>query len=212
MWKRSRYFFLPLAFFLIIGGIWHFIFSPGGHRGPEIVIETEEAPSLPVEFINEHVSLTIETDHVTATGRYRFRCNSSLAERFPILFPFPVDDGHAYPERITASQPDSAYIPFTEDRRAGAIRFTANLLTYPEFTVSYTQRITVPEARYILVTTAAWGKPLEQAVFTASLPDSLQPNEFSYPPDAVRKDNCRRIYTFERKNFMPVRDFIVSWK
>jgi hypothetical protein len=212
MKHKSTGFFLALAFLLIAAGLWLNRSSIIHHLRPTDGEAGKNVSALPVEFVRERIAIDIEPEWVTVTGKYEFRCHDRLGEQFRILYPFPVDEHHGFPEEITVSQPGGAAISCIGDRKANAVRFAVNLLAKPEFTVVYRQRITAPAARYILTTTAAWQKPLERAVFIVSLPESLQPVSFSYEPDRVRRVNKRKIFEIERRNFLPDRDLSIVWK
>jgi hypothetical protein len=165
----------------------------------------------PVDFIRERVALEVFGDSVTVAGTYWFRVNDSSVQRLPILYPFPVDETAEYPSHIELVNSDGKPIEFRDSRESSSIRLVMDLNAPPEFTVTYTQHLARPEARYILTTTAAWQKPLEHAEFIVSLPERYTMTSLSYDYDTNKLENGRRIYTFSRDNFMPDHDITVQW-
>jgi len=165
----------------------------------------------PVDFIRERVMLEVNGDSVTVTGTYWFSVNDNTVKRLPIMYPFPVDETAEYPSHVELVGANGEPMEFRESRESSSIRFAMDLAYPPEFTVTYTQHITKPEARYILTTTSAWQKPLEHAEFIVSLPERYNMVSLSYDYTTNKLENGRRIYSFSRDNFMPDHDITVSW-
>lgn len=164
----------------------------------------------PVDFIRERIAIDVYGDSVSVTGTYWFRVNTDSTGRFPIRYPFPVDEQHGYPSRVQVTGADGEPISCTHDTTLSSVHFPLDLGN-PSFTVSYTQHISATNTRYILTTTAAWEQPLEYAEFTISIPEDYQLLSLSYEYDDMQSQNGRRIFSFAREQFMPVRDLVVSW-
>lgn len=178
--------------------------------GIAAMVDSKPAPA-PVEFIGEHVTIDVFRDSIAVTGIYRFRVNDNELKKIPILYPFPVDEHHEYPRHIEVRDGAGNQVTFMGNGASPAIHFLCELSEEPTFTVSYSQHITGPLARYILTTTATWGKPLQRAEFTVAMPEEFQSLSFSYEPDSEEIIHGRRTFSLVRQGFMPDRDMIITW-
>ncbi len=170
--------------------------------------------SGPVRFVSEEIDLRVTGGRVTVTGRYHLHSDLPETRAIPLAYPFPVNAGADFPDTIRVYQGKGRIpVPFEEDRNGAAVFFRIEAGRNFEFTAVYSQKLGAGEATYILTTTKAWGAPLRSARFTVTLPDSLVPVFWSYPPDRTeRKAEGVTMYSIHRTDFLPDRDLTLRWK
>lgn len=167
-----------------------------------------------ISFVSEHIDMAVEPGRQIITGYYTFRRTGNSPQRFTVSYPFPVNDDMHFPDNISVCRvSDNTRVNvnkhFDHDSVSFEVPFDkANTVTVA---VRYIQRLSAHEARYILTTTAAWGKPLEHAEFVISIPDTLNHVALSYTPDLTIIDEGRIIYSMKRSQFMPEKDLVVRW-
>jgi hypothetical protein len=167
-------------------------------------------PRQSILFQKERVIISITTGRVLIQGEYTFANMSSLPRSVRLFYPFPVDSLHPFPPNISVSSGDKR-IPF---RTAGdGIYFAVKLLAQSSanIDISYEQRCLIPNACYILKSTAYWQTPLEEADFEIRIPTGIELKSMSYAADEVLKNGDTLVCSFTRKNFMPVRDLCLEW-
>jgi hypothetical protein len=185
-----------------------------------IISDFDDAPPedrKPVEFYRERIEMTIDNGWVTVYGAYYFRCNLDIAVSMPIIYPFPVDDHHCFPDSIAVSfaDGDSAVdIEFIQREQADCINLILPLNPGRNniMEVFYRQKLTDKTARYILTTTAHWGQPFEIGEYFISIPAEFDGVNVNYDSFIESRDGDERIFSLLKKRFMPDKDLIVNWK
>jgi hypothetical protein len=175
-----------------------------------------EPLGIGVDFVYEKIILEIEPPELTVTGLYRFQNRFPFGITLPMLYPFPVDEYQDFPHKISAkSITAGGRQPLEFDWRPNdnAIRLnvTAGGESSAEMEVAYSQRLKGNQARYILTTTKAWGKPLKSADYELILPEHLEIRSISFPFDRAENIAGKRVYFLYKENFMPEMDLIVEW-
>lgn len=168
--------------------------------------QTREA----ILFQKERIIVSVMTDRVLIRGEYTFVNMSSVSRSPRVFYPFPVDSLHPFPPNISVTSGDKR-IPFKTAENG--IYFTIKLLaeSAANLNVSYEQPCLVPNACYILKSTAYWQTPLEEADFEIRIPPGIELKNMSYAADKVVKNQDTLVCAFTRKNFMPVRDLCFEW-
>jgi hypothetical protein len=77
--------------------------------------------------------------------------------------------------------------------------------------IAYRQRLYGNTARYVLMSTHSWGKPLEYAKYTLIIPSGLKVENLSLPSPAVHLVKGKSHYRWEYLNFLPQADFSVQF-
>jgi hypothetical protein len=171
----------------------------------------------PVDFFKEDITLAINDGFAEISGAYYFRNNTERDGRIPIAFPFYVDSLSLYPDEIEAfmiDENDTTCLDYRDSEKQMGIMIGIPLIP-GQITIwylNYRQRILAPKARYILTSTAAWGKPLEEATYCFVVPSSFE-NIRAWPePDTVIEEGARREYLARRTDFMPTQNMEIEWK
>src|SRR3989339_150088 len=77
--------------------------------------------------------------------------------------------------------------------------------------VSYRQKLTSEEMKYILTSTQSWKQPLEKAEYKILLTKKFELTNLSLKPDKKDSNSTYNIYYITKENFMPETDLIVKW-
>lgn len=162
-----------------------------------------------VDFIREHVSVSVSADSIVVDGTYLLRNPVPRNRIQPLSYPFPVDSTHLFPDSISVTYRQKP-VEFTvqEDRITFSLEIPAG--ERAGFRVVYRQACLDNSACYILTSTSIWGKPLQSADFVISLTGEIVLDWISYE---VEKDKKRvQTYTFGRDDFSPDRDLCLRWR
>jgi hypothetical protein len=104
--------------------------------------------------------------------------------------------------------------PMTFEQTDSSIRFAIEVSPDDTLCINtvYKQRIQSDTLRYILTSTGRWGEPLKRAVYRFEAPGFKGTPQFSYPPDREITKGTRRIWIWEKTDFMPDQDFMIILK
>ncbi len=171
--------------------------------------------SQPFQFYHEKLDFSISQNEFKLDGLYMFRNTSDDTVRSFLLYPFPQTPGLG---EVTMVDVNPVYPQFEEKALAGfnqkAARF--RVLIYPHDTavvrVIYKQTAPNKKAEYILTSTQAWNRPLEQADFTLTIPFDTIIDSLSYDADSLLFSKGKVIYKWNLTDFMPEHNFFVSYK
>ncbi len=170
----------------------------------------------PVDFFKEDITLAVSDSSARISGIYYFRHNTEHDTRMPVVFPFYVDSLNPYPDSIAAymvNGADTIRLDFRNQRERGAIWLAIPLFSnnVTVWHLDYRQKIRDTRAVYILTSTAAWGKPLEDATYKFIVPLSFADVRTWPEADTVLAEGNFREYLAHRTNFMPGQNMEVKW-
>jgi hypothetical protein len=171
----------------------------------------------PVDFFKEEITLAVSDSFASVSGRYYFRNNTGRGGTMPVLFPFYVDTLSLFPDTIGAfviNGTDTTNLEFrnSEAQNAIIISIPLNPNETTEWHLDYRQKISGSKATYILTSTAAWGKPLEEATYQFIVPDSFKDISAWPEADTVIEEGNKCVYRAQRINFMPTRNMELEWE
>lgn len=184
------------------------------------------APRGPVSFDSEIVRLFVEPDTLEVEGIYLLLCDPRRVDQVTLFYPYPDRAylGEARTLLLEARPPGGQWrelrfgeYPGRRSLPSGDIRGGARwwvpltLGDSLEVRTVYRQALLDSCATYIVRTTSAWGRPLENARFEIHLPESYAPMEFSFPFRLVHAPEGT-YYLYEASNFMPTSDIDVCWQ
>jgi len=165
-------------------------------------------------FFKEEIIFEIDPVFFTVNGDYYFKNNSDQTI-FPLIS-YPVrSNGIRKPfDTIMVydnSDPSTALKLIIIDTVA---RFTIKLLPFSEkmIKVIYKQKHNGTDARYILLTTRSWNKPINEARYSVVVRRNIEINQFSISPDKSVDFGDTTVYYWRRKNFMPDKDFEMHFR
>lgn len=171
--------------------------------------------SQKLSFYKEDLKFQLDTNSFTVDGLYYFSNSDSVKISQFIFYPFPVDE--TFGTIDTALVYDSTLkkkIEFSRIKDNKGISFPLSIEGYGfrKIRIYYRQELKENKAEYILKTTQNWGKPLETADYTLTIPDKIKIDSISYPADKIIQINASLIYYWSKKNFLPQKDFLIYFK
>lgn len=179
--------------------------------------------SSQVEFFKEDVTMTVTDSTSAVSGVYYFRNNTEKDRPFTVMFPFYVDDAISFPHEIrayTIDEGDTLAIGTEVLDSLNSVRMSIPMKP-KEVTVwylDYTQRIESDYATYILTTTHAWGKPLQEADFRFIIPTNFSILEIWPKAQGVRRvkgasegEPAHLELTSHQTDFMPLQNMKITW-
>jgi hypothetical protein len=170
-----------------------------------------------VEFFKEEITMTVTDSTSAISGVYYFRNNTEKDKPFSVAFPLYVDDVSQYPYQMKAymvNDGDTLVIEPTrlEDQNAVRLRIPMKPKEVTIWHLDYAQRIGGSHATYILTSTAAWGQPLEEALYRFVIPADFEIIDIWPKVDKVRKVKPNLELWCEMTDFMPSRDMEIYWQ
>lgn len=170
-----------------------------------------DADAQSLRFARESIVIELHDVSYSLAGRYSFENASSIPIHTALFYPFSgplnsVDSLHIINETIGTEV-------LYEKGRAG-VTFAIEMPAFSSsvYRVTFLERTSNRQCEYILTSTAAWGRPLEHAVFTVRVPSSLHVRTWSFPPDEQVENNGQTVYHLERSQFFPDRNFVIGWE
>lgn len=163
-------------------------------------------------FVGETIAVSILNDStIEVKGDYIFKNSTAMKFETPILYPFPIDSIHQFPHAVSIVQ-HNASLPYHKGQRG--VSFQLKLKAHEQCTtsISYQQKVSETNARYILTTTQYWENPLSDSHYSLSIPSNKTLEYLSYPSDTVSTQNDVTTFYFYKERFLPRRDFIFRWK
>lgn len=165
------------------------------------------SPTL--RFAEEQIDIHIYPDHVTIDGYYLFENPFPLSTTLELVYPLPRDPGIPMGTVRIVQQLKPEKKPLQHRKVDGHHRVTLPVSANGRTLVRtvYDQPAPQRRARYILETTQSWGRPFRYAryrVFTHGV--ILESSNYPVQP------HSGGYLGFEKENFMPQKDWTVSWK
>ena len=170
-----------------------------------------------VRFDRERIDVEVEEGLIHVHGLYHYQNASRLPALLTLATPFPVDADHPAPEAFALTEVSEDGHALRElSLRGPQAAPRVRLLFRPRegkwILLDYWQPARIPEGRYILTTTRAWGRPIADASFRLRLPAGYHLSSSNYPVTEVPDSHPATTYTFSRTNFFPDQDWRFSWQ
>jgi hypothetical protein len=162
-----------------------------------------------LEFYREDIRFSVEKDNAVTHALYYIVNVGDKDVKISLFYPFPDQTMNLVDSLAIFDLKDNSIVPY---RKAGAGVFIGiSVKAYGQyaFRVYFRQRLEESHFKYILNSTATWGKPLEFANYELRMPVSVAPDSLSYPPDTSFIINDTLYYQWKKTDFMPDRDFEV---
>lgn len=160
-----------------------------------------------VHFAREEITMNVRAGSVEVWGLYHFENSAANPVTAGIFYPFPLDSVHGYPDSIAL--PGFDFVP-GDSGISFKVRFEPQ--AEDSFLAYYRQPLRGKQARYIVTTTRAWRRAIDQARFRITVPAGFQDVRLSYKPDAKEETDSMVIYSFARRGFYPNQDVVVTWR
>lgn len=187
-----------------------YLFGPVLGLTATLVLLPFAAGFLPiVRFVRERIDIAVYPEEVRVEGLYVYRNPWPFPVVQGLSIPLPVDATHPMPTDLTATRlaPDAAAIPLRNilGQDSFELRFRAH--EEARVIVRYRQLAPTRDARYLLLTTKPWRRPLLHGVYRL-LPVGVTVLASNY----ALQQNSQGILIFQRDHFMPREDWQFSWE
>ena len=179
-----------------------------------VLLGTYTVTPQSLQFYEEALFFEIKDGYFIVDGQYYFR-NSSRSDIHQILFyPFPQEDYLGEIESVSISDVAGFEDDLIINQTEKGVSFRLDIEAGKEkvYKIYYKQLVPNQKAKYILTTTAQWGRPLEKAFYQLKAGSNINVIYFSYPPDKDEKQENYIIYFWYMESFMPDRDLVVEWE
>jgi hypothetical protein len=160
----------------------------------------------PVHFAREEIAMDIRPGVLEVRGMYHFTSSAKEPLIASVLYPFPLDSLHPFPDSIDIRghgfQRQDSGVSFQMRFRPGA---------EDSFFAYYRQPLKAKSATYIVTTTRKWNRPIDVAQFRVTVPAGFRDVKLTFVPDSVVKSDSAVSYFFTGRRFFPDRDVTVTW-
>lgn len=161
------------------------------------------------DFYREDLTFILDDSSFTVTGYYYFYNAGEKNKKLDMLYPFPegstygiITDVYAYVDGNPLKD-----VLLHHNGRAAMIKLEIKADGKTKIRIGYTQELKGKKAEYILTSTQAWGQPLKEVNYTLIIPQEMQMDSLSYPPDFSNTKAGKTIYYYHKEMFMPDREF-----
>ena len=162
-----------------------------------------------ISFYAEDLNFYLTESTFEVDGLYYFRNNTGNEIRQMLFYPFP--DIEKYGEITFIKiyiEGDTTSMLVTQSAKGSLFKVKIPGNGEVAYNINYGQKLKSSEAKYIITTTQAWNHPFEFANYSLSFPEKMIVDSVSIPPDSTAVEAGLKKYLWQRKNFMPDRDFI----
>jgi hypothetical protein len=166
-----------------------------------------------IEFFKEELVFTLDSSFFSVNGDYFFRNPSNSDLNFRIFYPVSKTSGYSAIDTILIYDVTKPDHPLRVEIKDSVASFSLSFLPFSEKCVKiyYKQHHNGSRARYILLTTQKWQKPLELAKYSLITSKNISISHFSISPDRSEDFGETRLYFWNRQQFMPDRDFVIDF-
>jgi hypothetical protein len=143
---------------------------------------------------------------------YFFRKDLSSNNQLNVFYPIPSNSNLSFPLDFNCDAHGRS-VQFSPDQKGKGFFITIGSGPMETCTldVSYSQKSRNGEGRYILTSTAAWGRPLEWGEYHIEIPENIRLDSVSFKPDTIQIIGEKKIFTFRKTNFSPLKDICFRW-
>lgn len=201
MGNRQAAFFNPIFFyhFICLGSICFFAL--------------QNTFSQEVQFYKEDLTFEIKDGRFSVSGKYYLRNADHTDRTITLIYPFPQDSLYEPVDTIFIYNINRAeeIKPLETKMEYSVFQIEMEAKESAEVLIYYSQKLNDCRAEYILTTTKFWKRGFEKASYQLISDVELNFTFFSYTPDSSFISGNNRIYYWERKSFMPDKNFVFEF-
>ena len=166
-----------------------------------------------IDFFKEDLVFSIDSACFSVNGDYYFRNPSNSPLTVKVLFPVSRTAGYKTVDTIIVYDISKPANPVKTEVKDSIASFMISFLPFSEKCVKiyYKQHHDGSRAKYILLSTKMWQKPLNEASYTLITGRNLIVSGLSITPDKIEDFSESKVYYWKRKHFMPDRDFVFEF-
>ena len=169
---------------------------------------SDSSAETPIRFFKEEIIIELSENSIYVRGLYFFDNRSNFEIDATIVYPFPVDTNHLYPNKIEVFDPKH---PIDFVKRNEGIEWTLHFepIAVETVVVEYKQIIKEESATYILE--KLWKEKIDKAMFTIETPLDFKELNLSIKPDSVKIEENKQVYYITKRYFLPKGDLKITW-
>ena len=163
-----------------------------------------------IRFDWEEITLTIFSNRTEVRATYIFSNPTQKKQQIPVFYPIPRKEGMGPAELF------KAWLVQDEERITLPMELNGNnyvfMLSIPpgdkcELNITYQQATASPYAKYILMTTWLWFRPLEKTILNVIADKDLESLTINYEMEKTAEINDKVQYRTVKKSFIPLKFF-----
>ena len=167
-----------------------------------------------LRFYKEDLHFTLTDSTFSVDGLYFLHNSSEQTYHQRLFYPFPQDSlygkvNNVFCESISRSD-SSSVIHWNQNGAHLMVIIPAQDTTIAR--IVYEQKLNGNKAEYILETTIFWEKGFEQAYYDLPFPKTITIDSLSYLPDELVETETFYKLIWKKKDFLPLKNFIVKFK
>ncbi len=167
-----------------------------------------------LRFYREDLHFTLTDSIFSVDGLYFLRNTSEQTYYQRLFYPFPQDSLYGDVDSVfceSISRSDSSRVIHWDQNGAHLlVIIPAGDTTVAH--IGYKQKLFGGKAEYILETTSFWGRGFEQAYYDLTFPKTITIDSLSYLPDDLEEIETSYKLIWMKKDFLPLKNFIVEFK
>lgn len=158
-----------------------------------------------ISFFEEHIDFSLENNYFTINGIFSFSNKNNMPQTQQIIFPFANETNSIDSIRVINLNTLSN-LDFIKLKSSVVFKITVPANDTVDLNIFYRQKKSTTN-KYIITSTQSWGKPLNKAVYSLSTEKELNIKSFTYQPDTIKTINDKKLYLWNKTDFMPKNDF-----
>lgn len=167
-----------------------------------------------LNFFREDLNFFLKDSVFTVDGNYYFKPLEGKEFKTMLYYPLPtgLNKGKILSSAVFDLNSGKAVEISGVSDKGFFFPVTAAADSAGRYKIIYSQIFKSKSAEYILTTTNAWGRPLSEVNYTLTTDSAIVIDSFSFPPDRALKLADKKVYSWQKFNFLPDKDFIIKWK
>lgn len=167
-----------------------------------------------LQFYKEDLTFEIRDNYFYVDGIYHFCNNSNTGINQILFYPFPVDTLYGTIDTVFAADVKAGTVNLATNKSKKGAFFKIMIEPYgiAKYRVFYRQKVEKHKAEYILLTTQKWGKPFENVTYKLIIPEEMKITSLSYTPDSTKTGNEKKVYFWNKNNFMPDKNMVIYFE
>jgi len=167
-----------------------------------------------LNFFREDLNFFLKDSVFTVDGNYYFKPLEGKEIKTMLYYPLPtgLNKGKIVSSAVYDLNSGKAVEISGVSEKGFFFQVTAAADSAGRYKIIYSQIFKSKSAEYILTTTNAWGRPLSEVNYTLTTDSAVVIDSFSFPPDRSLKLADKKVYSWQKFNFLPDKDFIIKWK
>ncbi len=161
-----------------------------------------------VSFFEEHIDFSLDSTYFTINGIFSFSGKTNKDEVQQIIFPFACETIGIDSIRIMNLN-SLKNVEFQRLKNSVYFKIVIPAKDTVDINIFYRQKTAVIN-KYIITSTKSWGEPLHKAVYSLTTGKNLEIKSFTYQPDSMKTINDKKVFFWEKLNFLPEKDFEIE--